>query len=361
MKRESPNLVLTEQLRQFIKASATGKRRTASGKKISCGTISNYRYVLRLIIEFEKRNQLQLRIQLLHRASLRMMQREKNYWSRFFKQFSVFLYRDKKYYDHYVFNVFKIIKTFFNYLQHEKGYVTGNFHKSFKVPLQQSTPVVLSPDQLRFLITNEEFIHSLSPLLKKIRMIFIFGCTVGLRVSDLMKLRKSNLIKTDSGTLLTLFTEKTGSEVRIPLPEYALEIIDCNKRKAGNYLLPKFSIANLNIQIKKLIQKAGWDYPIPRNISYKGKMEEIKTDTGETWPFYKHITAHTMRRTAITTLLILGVSEHVVRKISGHAPGSKEFYKYVNIANDYLNQEVRNAYRKLVAFPAGFKSNLSRN
>ena len=55
-----------------------------------------------------------------------------------------------------------------------------------------------------------------------------------------------------------------------------------------------------------------------------------------------------MRRTAITTLLVMGVSEVMVRRISGHAPGSKEFYKYVGIAQEYLNHEVRNAYKKLV-------------
>ena len=44
----------------------------------------------------------------------------------------------------------------------------------------------------------------------------------------------------------------------------------------------------------------------------------------------------------------MGVPELVVRKISGHAPGSKEFYKYVSIAQDYLNKEVQTAFKKLV-------------
>jgi intergrase/recombinase len=55
-----------------------------------------------------------------------------------------------------------------------------------------------------------------------------------------------------------------------------------------------------------------------------------------------------MRRTAITTLLTMGVPELVVRKISGHAPGSKEFYRYVAIAQEYMNHEVQTAYKKLV-------------
>jgi hypothetical protein len=54
-----------------------------------------------------------------------------------------------------------------------------------------------------------------------------------------------------------------------------------------------------------------------------------------------------MRRTAITTLLILGVPEMVVRKLSGHTAGSKEFYKYVIIANDYTNNQLKQAHEKL--------------
>mgnify|MGYP003551327649 FL=1 len=78
-------------------------------------------------------------------------------------------------------------------------------------------------------------------------------------------------------------------------------------------------------------------------------MQEIKSKTGGSWLFYQHITAHTMRRTAITTLLMMSVPENIVRKISGHAPASKEFYKYVSIAQEYLNHEVKNAYEKLLA------------
>ena len=33
---------------------------------------------------------------------------------------------------------------------------------------------------------------------------------------------------------------------------------------------------------------------------------------------------------------------------SGHAAGTKEFYKYVNIAEEYLNDEVKKTYKKLL-------------
>jgi len=55
-----------------------------------------------------------------------------------------------------------------------------------------------------------------------------------------------------------------------------------------------------------------------------------------------------MRRTAITTLLLMGVDESSVRRISGHAPGSKEFYRYVVIIQDYLNASVKQAHYNLI-------------
>lgn len=339
------------QFGQFINAAAGGRRLTASGRRISKGTLMNYHFVQKLLLEYEEKKGLTLRILLLHKASLRTLVKEKSYWARFFHRFSDFLYRDKGYYDQYASNIFKIIKTFFNYLQSEKGYVIGHYHKMFRIPLRQSAPVVLQPWQLQFLISNVAFNAALNPCQRRARDIFVFGCTVALRFSDLMNLRRPNLVKTETETSLILFTQKTGAEIRVPLPGYVLEIITRNKRKSGKYLLPRLSSTNMNLQIKKLIQLAGWVHRLPKYISCRGKMLELKSKTGNTWPFYQHMTTHTMRRTAITSLLMLGVPENIVRKVSGHAPGSKEFYKYVSIAQEYLSQEVKNAHKKLMEGP----------
>jgi integrase len=351
MKRNTAQLLFSEQFSQFIKSSASGRRLSASGKRISKGTILNYRYAEKLIDQFEKKNNISLRIQLLHRASMRILQRERNYWHRFYVEFSRFLYQDKGYYDNYVMNTFKVIKTFFNYLQKQKGYMVGNYHRTFRIPVQQPSPVVLLPEQLNFLITCREFDKNLNPHLKRAKDIFVFGCTVGLRFSDLMNLKKKNIIDECGEPFLVLFSHKTGTEIKIPMPDYLMEIVRRYKRKAGRYILPRLSSSNLNLQIKNLIKAAGWDHPLLKTISHRGKMIELKKETGNSWRFYHHITAHTMRRTAITTLLILGVPEMIVRKISGHAPGSREFYKYVGLAQEYLNREVRNAFKKLGESP----------
>lgn len=258
------------------------------------------------------------------------------------------MYQEKGYYDSYARSIFKILKLFFNYLQTEKGFSVGNYHKSFRVPLQTTAPVVLQPEMLQFLIADKIFEASLSEKLKRTKDILVFGCTVALRVSDLMNLQKKNIMYSGNEVYLKLFTQKTGTEVTIPLPEYAIEIVERYKKKAGKYVLPRLAATSINIQIKKIIQKAGWDYTFSKVVSKLGKLTELKRPDGKSWCFHQHITAHTMRRTAITTLLIMGVPELMVRKLSGHAPASKEFYRYVSIAQEYMNQEVRNAYNKLL-------------
>ncbi len=319
-----------------------------SGKKLKPGTIEQYRHAYSLLQEYSKLYE-PLRIQLLYRSSLRIIQKEKNYWIRFFKRFSTFLYKDKKYFDQYTGSIFKIIKVFFHYLSIEKAYPIGDFHKRFRIPAESFTPAVLSPAQLRLLITDKEFEASLSSTLKRTKDIFVFGCTVGLRYQDLLGLKKTNIQHTSEGVNVVLHTQKTGAEVKIPLPEYAVAIISKYNKKAGRYVLPHLSDTNLNLQIKVLMKKAGWDYSLPKIRHRRGEPVEIQTKSKETYRFYDHITAHTMRRTAITTLLLMGVDENSVRRISGHAPGSKEFYRYVIIVQDFLNAKLRDAYTKLLS------------
>ncbi len=333
---------------KFIQSSTTGRRTCVSGKKITAGSIEQYKIVLKLLQEFEATSVITIRILLINRSSLRALQIEKSYWKRFFRNFSTFLYKTKKCYDQYVASVFKVIKSFFNYLNDEKCLPVGQFHKQFRLPSNKYSPIVLTPQQLKFLITDKLFYNALPKNLQRTADIFIFGCTVGLRYADLMRLRKNDIVQMDVAFMIKLHTQKTGTEVAIPLPMYAVAKVEKYKRKAGKNVLPRLSGTNLNLQVKQLIEKAGWTYPLPKIRHRQGIAVEIKTIKGCSYRFCDHITTHTMRRTAITTLLMMGVSETMVRRISGHAAGSKEFYKYVAVVQDLLNAKVKNAFDRLV-------------
>jgi len=335
-------------MQQFINACVSGRRVLPSGKKAGKTTIGQYLFVAKLLRQFENQQREPLRICLLHRCSMRVIQQEKNYWNRFYKKFAHFLYRQKKYYDQYAGSVFKVIKVLFRYLTVEKAFPVGEFYKKFRTPTEHFTPVVLTPSQLRFLIIDSEFERLLSACLKRTKDIFVFGCTVGLRFSDLMRVRQNDIQYRQDDTSLALHTHKTGTEVHIPLPDYAIRIIEKYKCKAKPYILPRISNSNFNYNIKKMIRLAGWDHTVLRIRHRQGIAVEIKTGKGKCYRFYDHVTAHTMRRTAITTLLLMGVDETSVRRISGHAPGSKEFYRYVILVQDYLNAKVKEAHKKLL-------------
>jgi hypothetical protein len=54
-----------------------------------------------------------------------------------------------------------------------------------------------------------------------------------------------------------------------------------------------------------------------------------------------------MRRTAITLYLSLGMPEQLVRRISGHSPSSKEFFRYVKISEEIMDREISKVHSKL--------------
>jgi integrase len=165
-----------------------------------------------------------------------------------------------------------------------------------------------------------------------------------------MRLKRTDLqYLPEGGVCLSLPTGKTGAVVQIPLPDYALSITEKYKRKSGRYLLPRLANSNFNLQIKEVIRLAGWDHSLPRLRQRQGRLQEVRNREGGCWRFYEHITAHTMRRTAITTLLLLGVDENSVRQLSGHATGSREFYRYVALVQDYLNDRVKKAQARLIS------------
>ena len=209
----------------------------------------------------------------------------------------------------------------------------------------ENIPVIaLSKQQLQFLIYNVEFENILPAYLKRTKDIFVFGCTTGLRFIDIMHLCKNNIQKTNSGVYLTVRSIKTKTDTRVKLPDYVVEILA--KYKGQKRLLPLLSNGRLNFNLKELCEKAGWTYAVGKQRERSGIVKTIFKD-GKTYRFCDLVTTHTMRKTAITTLLTLGMPELLVRKISGHSPNSKEFYRYVNYAQLYIDNGIDKIYDQM--------------
>lgn len=345
-KKEYPFFDLYE---KFIQDSKRGKRLQPNGKKFSPGTIRNYEATLRLLKKFSEEKEYPLSIRSLRTLNQRALEREQNYWKKFYKHFSAYLYEGLGNYDNYVGLQFKNIKIFFNYLNKEYAFHTSTVQKLFYVRKEEIAIFPLMPEELNYLIYDKTFEEGLNKRMKEVKDFFVIGCTVALRVSDLIALQKANLRIINGGYYLSVRSIKTGTDTLIKLPDYAIELLNRYK-KQRRFLLPRFNKSNLNQYIKELLEMAGFTQVVHVRRERRGKAIELKDNlhtANKQYRFCDVASTHTMRRTAITTMLCLGVPEQVVRKISGHAPGSKEFYRYVLWAQTYQDKETEQMFERL--------------
>jgi integrase len=333
--------------KQFIRDSETGKRLKKNGEKLTPNTILNYHYVFQNLVKFSQETEFELRVCDITKLGKRELVSEKNYWKKFYKNYTEFLYK-KGCFDNYVGSNIKVIRVFFNYLKFEKDIFTGDYHKLFYVRKEEIDILVLSPEQLKFLIHDDEFDQKLTASQRRIKDVFVFGCTTGLRYSDIFSLTNKNIEKTDGEWYLKLKSQKTKTYSFIKLPAYAVAIYKRYEQKTSRTpLFGKLSIFNFNRGLKKIGELAGFIAPVETSRERLGKAKKITKSQETAQRFCDKMSSHMMRRTAITTLLILGMPEHLVRKVSGHSHGSSSFNRYVHYAQSYIDLEIDKVHSKL--------------
>lgn len=346
MKKHEPLLPL---FKKFIRETETGKRLKKNGERIKKESIDNYKYVLNNLTNFSVATDFELRICDASKLTKREYTSEKNYWKKFYKKFTEYLYKNGCY-DNYVGANIKHIRTFFNYLKNDKDRKTGDFQRLFYIRKEEVQVLVLSPEQLKFLIHHKAFENELSYTLKRIKDIFVFGCTTGLRYSDVFLLTNKNFEKQKDEWFLKIKSQKTKTYSFIKLPSYAVSIyLKYKPKTAKSKVFKNITLFNFNKSLKVLGEKAGFTEPIELSREKQGKAKKMNTSNKQN-RFCDKMSSHMMRRTAITTLLILGMPEHLVRKISGHSPASKSFNRYVHYAQPYIDREIEKVHAKLENF-----------
>ena len=345
MKVQQP---LTKFFTLFIRDTETGKRLKKNGERIKKDSIQNYKYVLQNLMEFEQNTGFELRICDANKLNQREYLSEKNYWKKFYKKYTDFLYK-KGCYDNYVGQNIKVIRTFFNYLKNDRDFATGDFQRLFYVRKEEVDILVLSPDQLKFFIHDTDFTESLTPGLIRIKDIFVFGCTTGLRYSDIFLLTNKNFELQDEQWYLKIKSKKTKTYSFIKLPDYAANIyLNHRPRSVKKPIFDQISLFNFNKSLKTLGERADFIQPVNWSREKMGRSEGLKKAQSATVTrFCDKMSSHMMRRTAITTLLILGMPEHLVRKISGHSNGSASFNRYVHYAQAYIDKEIEKVHEQL--------------
>ena len=331
---------------QFLKDTESGKRLKKNGERIAKSSVVNYGYVLQNLTLFSIETKFELRVCSILRLNSRELLSEKNYWKKFYKNFTEFMYK-RGCFDNYVGTTIKVIRVFFNYLKEEKDIYAGDFHKKFYVRKEEIDILVLSPERLKFLIHDKDFENKLTITQKKLKSIFVFGCTTGLRFSDIFLLTNKNFEFTNNEWYLKLKSKKTKTYSFIKLSNYAVDIyIRYKPKNSTSTVFGSKNLANFNRSLKRIGEMAGFTEIVEISREKQGIAKKIVAKNAKN-RFCDTMSSHMMRRTAITTLLILGMPEHLVRKISGHSHGSTSFNRYVHYAQPYIDIELQKIHDKL--------------
>ena len=216
-------------------------------------------------------------------------------------------------------------------------YYKGNVHSAWDYNLKGTNTskdiIYLEWEEVMKLWNHTSKLESLN----RVKDVFLFQCFTGLRYSDVVKLKKSDI----HGDALHVVTQKTSDPLSINLNEFSREIL--KKYESVHFkdclALPVISNQKTNKFIKDLCKEAGIDAPYT-DVYFIGA-ERIE----ETKPKYEWLSDHAGRRTFVVTSLALGIDPLTVMKWTGHSSMSA-MQPYIAIV-DKSKKDGANKFNKL--------------
>lgn len=170
----------------------------------------------------------------------------------------------------------------------------------------------------------------------------IISCFTAQRVSDLMRNRYEQLIKSESGTLFLVYRQKkTKKDVEVLLNRVVEEILEKN----GNKFPRPISSVNYNKYIKEVCKLAGLTEMVQgkkaksvsvRKIGNTNSRERVRKVSG-LFPKYELISAHIGRRSFASNFMGV-MPNYLIREFTGHS-SDRELAKYVGRPVDSFRSE----------------------
>ena len=204
----------------------------------------------------------------------------------------------------------------------KKGYYEkANPCKDIKIKEQETKINALTWEQI-LAIENLSF-EAYETRLEKMRDMFLFSCFTGLRVSDLISLKKEYLKQTDAGIVVDLFTKKVNKHAIIPVSELfkieventtrPLKILNKYLTNESETIFPKYSDQLYNRELKEIGNRAKIDFKL---------------------------TSHIGRKTFATYLPTIGASTFTVKSLLQHS-NLKTTEKYVKTDEKRVNSDLK--------------------
>jgi len=196
----------------------------------------------------------------------------------------------------------------------QKGYYKGTVHDTFKPKLKgidgnSKEIIYLSQDEIKQL--QEYQFKPNEEALERVRDVFLFCCFTGLRYSDVVKLKRSDI----KNGFIKVVTQKTVDGLIIELNKHSKAILDKYKdvKFPNDKALPVISNEKMNEHLKRLGQVCGLEEPT-RVVYFKGNVRYE-----EVYPKWALLTTHCGRRTFVVSALQLGIPVEVIMRWTGHS------------------------------------------
>jgi site-specific recombinase XerD len=248
----------------------------------------------------------------------------------FFDALRKYAFEKKKIGDNYFAKIIAVLKTFLNWA-YERDYIKHQEFKKFKASERETEVICLTLEEFLALY-NHKFKSS---RLARVRDVFVFGCSTGLRFSDLASLQPSNI----QGDFIVKNIQKTKENSMIPLNKYSSGVLARYKDSIHDPL-PKVSAQKFNVYLKECCKEAGIDAAVTIT-KFSGGSRKTSSH-----PKYELMASHAARKTFATLSLLMGVPERVVRNITGHRK-EENFKRYVNFTKEYEKKQMDEVWDKL--------------
>ncbi|MFH1051548.1 MAG: tyrosine-type recombinase/integrase [bacterium] len=243
--------------------------------------------------------------------------------------FSNYLLNEKKMTNNSIYKLFSMLKTLL-YWCNDRNINVNPIFKKFQSRQNKIDIIYLSEKELMKIYYLN---LSKNKSLENVRDVFCFACFTGQRFSDVSGIKKSDI----KSNLWHLRTQKTQDIIKIPLNDFAIEILE--KYRNNEKPLPIISHQKTNEHLKELCKIANIDESITI-VKYSGA-ERIE----KTFKKYELIATHTARRTFVTLSLEKGMRPETVMEITGHKD-YKTFKKYIKISTKVKQVEMNNIWKK---------------
>lgn len=328
-----------ESFQAFIDKSISGERKTKKGKKIEGNTVKKYLVTQNLLKDFTEKTGYVLNW--------------KNINDQFYNVFTDYCWNIRGHYDNHVGTQIANIMAFLNWCVEEKIIPNKIYSNKWVMWKEEEVDaLVLYPDEIQLLykMTIE------GERLNYVRDTFLFGCFTCLRAGNLLNLTEGDIQVMGNSWYINPIQVKTDKPLLIKLHEIPVSYIQ-KYRGQFKTLLPEFTHDEYSYWLKVLGKKFkeyiseqtipettiinDWNKPFTRVRYRQGKPFKIEVDIENL------LNPHTERSTGITNLLMMGMREFEVKKISGHSKDSKAFGKYVRFAQKFIDAQSDAAWDKI--------------